>query len=218
MRLIFIGIFRYLKWLVLVSVFLALAVILLANIIIERATKNFVYNDVNSIPHNKVGMLLGTSRYLRSGQPNQYFANRIRAASELFKNHKVDYIVISGDNSEKYYNEPLEMKNALLQLLVPDSIIISDYAGFRTYDSVIRLNKIFGQSSFTIISQKFQNKRAIYISRHFGLNAIGYNATDVKLYNGFKTRLREKFARVKVFIDLLIHKEPRFLGEKIEIK
>ncbi len=210
--------FRYLKWLFIFAALFIIIIIFIADTIIENSTHGYVYDDLNSIPHNKVGMLLGTSKYLRSGQPNQYFANRIKAAIELYKDHKIDYIVISGDNGNKYYNEPLEMKNVLIRSSVPDSVIISDYAGFRTYDSVIRLDKIFGQKSFTIISQEFQNKRAIYISKHFGLNAIGYNAKDVALYDGFKTKLREKFARVKVFVDLMIHKEPKFLGEKIEIK
>jgi len=100
---------------------------------------------------------------------------------------------------------------------IPEGRIVLDYAGFRTYDSVIRINKIFGQTSFTIISQGFHNRRAIYIAKCFNLNAIGYNAKDVNSASAFKTNLREKFARVKVFVDLLINKEPKFLGEKIEI-
>jgi vancomycin permeability regulator SanA len=96
-------------------------------------------------------------------------------------------------------------------------LIHLDYAGFRTYDSVYRLRDIFGQESFTVISQRFHNQRAIYIAKRLGMEAIGYNAKNVDSYSGFKTNTREKFARVKVFIDLLINKKPKFLGEKIEI-
>ncbi len=106
----------------------------------------------------------------------------------------------------------------MVKLGIPDSLIILDYAGFRTYDSVIRLKQIFGQDNFTIISQEFHNKRAIFIANRLGLNAIGFNAKDVDAYMGFKTKLRERFARVNMFIDFILHKEPIFLGQKIEIK
>lgn len=110
------------------------------------------------------------------------------------------------------------MREELLKHGVPDSVIYLDYAGFRTYDSVIRMNKIFGQTNFTIISQKFHNQRAVYIARYLGLDATAYNAKDVSKYYGFKTRVREHFARVKMFLDLWTNKQPKFLGEQIEIR
>jgi SanA protein len=210
--------FKWLKWFTLGITFLITAFVIFANFQIERSGSELVFNDINKIRHNKVGLLLGTSKYFRSGQPNHFYVNRITAAAELLNAGKIDFIVISGDNSEKYYNEPRDMKNDLLKMGIPESRIILDYAGFRTYDSIIRLDKVFGQKSFIIISQRFHNLRAVYIAKSFGLDAIGYNAKDVDKYSGFKTRLREKFARVKVFIDLFFHKEPKFLGEKIEIK
>lgn len=210
--------FKWLKWLMLSAILLITAFVIFANFQIERSGRELVFNDINKIRHNKVGLLLGTSRYFRSGQPNQFYVNRITAAAELLKAGKIDFIVISGDNSEKYYNEPRDMKNDLLKMGISESRIILDYAGFRTYDSIIRLDKVFGQKSFIVISQRFHNLRAVYISKRLGLDAIGYNAKDVAKYSGIKTKIREKFARVKVFIDLTFHKEPKFLGEKIEIK
>jgi SanA protein len=110
------------------------------------------------------------------------------------------------------------MKIELVKLGVPEDKIFLDYAGFRTYDSVIRIQKIFGQTKFTVISQDFHNRRAIFIAMHKKLNAIGFNAEDVNVYKGFKTKLREKFARVKVFLDILFNKEPKFLGQPVDIK
>jgi SanA protein len=196
---------------------IAIGIIIICNAIINKTTKEQVYNDVNLIPHNKIGVILGTSKYLSSGQLNLYFAYRIDAAVELYKAGKVDFFVVSGDNSRKDYNEPLDMKNELVRRGVPENKIFLDYAGFRTYDSVIRMDKIFGQTDFTIISQEFHNQRAVYIANRLGLNAVGFNAKDVDVYNGFKTKVREKFARVKVFVDFVFGKEPRFLGEEIEI-
>jgi SanA protein len=197
---------------------LIIAITWIANDRINRVSEPYVFNDVNKIPHNKVGLLLGTSKYISSGDSNQYFYNRIKATVALFKAGKIDFIVISGDNSQKYYNEPNDMKKALLKLGIPESKIYLDFAGLRTYDSVIRVHEIFGQDSFTVISQEFHNKRAIFIARKLKLKAIGFNAKDVNLYNGFRTNFREKLARVKVFLDLLFSTEPKHLGEKIEVK
>ena len=205
-------------WMVGVASAISLFLIVFANSRIERSSEPYVYSKAQEIPSNKVGLLLGTSKYLRSGKPNQYFANRIAATLELYHAGKIQNIVISGDNSQKDYNEPQDMMDALVAAGIPANRIYLDFAGFRTFDSVFRMNAIFGQSSFTIISQEFHNLRAIYIARTLGLNASGYNAKDVDVYNGFKTQVREKFARVKVLLDIWVGKQPKFLGQKIVIK
>lgn len=93
-----------------------------------------------------------------------------------------------------------------------------DYAGFRTLDSVLRLKKVFGENAVTIISQPFHNQRAVFIANHKDISAVAYNAKDVSINSGFKTQLREKFARVKMLLDLAFGKNAKFYGEKIEIK
>jgi len=189
----------------------------LANILIVNKTRSSVYDNVNDVPNTKVGLVLGTSKYLANGRINLYFKYRIEAAYELYKSGKIKYIVVSGDNHRTEYNEPQQMKDDLIALGVPAEIIYLDYAGFRTLDSVVRMKEIFGQSEFTIISQQFHNERAIYIANHYDIKAYGYNASNVNIKAGLKTQLREKFARVKVFVDFIIHKQPKFLGEPIEI-
>lgn len=184
---------------------------------IVSQSQPFIYADVNQLPHNKVGLLLGTSKLLRSGAPNQYFKFRIEATVALFRAKKIDCVIISGDNSRMGYNEPLDMKQQLMRAGISDSCIFLDYAGFRTFDSVVRANKIFGQTSFTVISQKFHNQRAVYVAQQLELDAVGFNAQDVSAYSGFRTQFREKLARVKVFVDFLFDKEPKFLGEPIQI-
>ena len=195
-----------------------LLLILFCNWKIELTCKTSLYSNLKQVPANKVGLVLGTSKWLRDGRPNLYFKYRIQAAYALYKAGKIKYILVSGDNGFESYNEPREMHNALVKLGVPSEAIVLDYAGFRTLDSVVRCKKVFGQQNVTIISQPFHNKRALYIASNYGMKAIGFNARDVNLYTGFKTQLREKLARVKVFIDLyLINKQPKFLGDKIEI-
>ena len=203
---------------IIILTLLSLISILWANSTINEQTETKIFTETDSIPDNNVGLLLGTSKYLRNGKSNQYFSNRISATVQLYKAGKIKNIVISGDNSKKNYNEPEDMKNELIKHGIPENRIYLDFAGFRTYDSVFRMKEIFGQDKFTIISQEFHNQRAVYIANSLNLDAIGFNAKDVNAYNGFKTKIREKFARVKVFIDLIFDKKPKFLGVKIEIK
>ena len=191
--------------------------LIVCNQTIKKHTAAQIYSEVITIPQNKVGFLLGTSPKLKNGNNNLYFDYRILAAVELYKAGKIKYILISGDNRREEYNEPEEMKKALMQKGVPEKFIYLDYAGFRTLDSVVRAKEVFGQNQLTIISQRFHNERAIYLAEKNGINAIGYNAKDVNAYAGLKTNIRELLARVKMFIDLAIDKQPHFLGEKIII-
>lgn len=185
-----------------------------ANLYVDYKSKDFIYCDLQKIPDNKVGLVLGTSKKLANSADNPYFTKRITAAYELYKAKKIQYIIVSGDNGNKHYNEPQDMKQDLMDLGVPEHVIFLDYAGFRTLDSVFRAKQIFDQDSITIISQEFHNQRAVYIAQYLGLNAIGYNAKDVNSTFGRKTIFREKLARVKVIIDQLIAKGPKYLGDK----
>lgn len=162
-------------------------------------------------------MLLGTSKYAISGQVNLFYKYRITAAYELFQNKKIDYILVSGDNSTNYYNEPKKFKEDLISIGIPEDRIILDYAGFRTLDSVVRSSEVFKENKITIISQKFHNERAVYLAYKHNIKAIAFNAKDVSGRYGLKTHLREYFARVKVFIDLLFNVQPKFLGDPILI-
>jgi SanA protein len=176
-----------------------------------------VYSSVDAIPSNKVGLVLGTSKFNRNGYVNYYYKYRIDAALALYKAGKVTTFIVSGDNGNKEYDEPTQMKEDLIAGGVPEASIYLDYAGFRTLDSIVRASKIFGQKEFTIISQKFHNERAIFLAESYGLKAIAYNAKDVNIKYGFKTHIREKFARVKMLLDITFGVQPKFLGEEIVI-
>ena len=189
----------------------------LCNKAVTDSAGNKLYTDAKDIPYNKVGLLLGTTRNGRHGYINPYYDYRIQAAAILIKAKKIKYLIISGDNGRKEYNEPESMRSDLIHAGIDSTVIYLDYAGFRTFDSMVRLKEIFGQDSVTVISQKFHNERAIYIASKEGITAIGYNAQDVSANQGVKTQLREKLARVKVFVDYLFGTKPKFLGEKIII-
>ncbi len=199
-------------------IFFSLASILTAGFLVKNYAKDKLYNSVEEIPYNKVGLLLGTAKVLPNGLFNLYYRYRINAAIELYNAKKIEFVLVSGDNATKYYNEPATIKRDLIERGIPAEKIFLDYAGFRTFDSIIRSKEVFGQTSITVISQKFHNERAIYIAKNKGINAIGFNARDVYIKYGLKTQIREKFARVKMLADLIFGKQPKFLGEKIPIE
>ena len=209
---------RKFKFVFISFIVLSLTLIFISDYIIVGAAKNKTFSTLSEIPKNKVGLVLGTSKYLKDGRVNLYFTHRINATVQLFKSGKIDFVLISGDNGSVNYDEPNDFKNELLKKGIPEDKIFLDYAGFRTLDSVVRAKEIFGQNSITIISQEFHNERAIYLASKHAVSAVGYNAKDVSLNYGFKTQLREYLARTKAFLDIVIGIEPKFLGNKIEIK
>lgn len=192
--------------------------VFLCNGVIDNAAEGKTFHNIGDIPKNKVGLVLGTSKKLSSGHPNPYYDYRIMATVKLFKANKIDFVLVSGDNGSRYYNEPTTFKKDLVKAGIPGDKIFLDYAGFRTLDSMVRAKVVFGLDEVTVISQKFHNERAIYLAERKGLKAIGFNAKDVSGQNGLKVHVREYFARVKVFVDLIANTQPRFFGKKIEIK
>ena len=188
----------------LVVVDLVIAVAFAANFAIASAAKNKTYSDIGRIPHRRVGLVLGCPERLSDGRFNLFFQARVRAAAELYRQGKVDYLLASGDNNTPGDDEPADLKRELVSQGVPDEKIYLDYAGFSTLDSVFRAKDLFDRNEITIISQEFQNQRAIFIANHTGLDAIGFNADDV-----FSVRnvLRESLARVKAGLDVYVFRK-----------
>ena len=186
---------------------ICLALMLICNLLVVNNAEGKVFSDIDSIKYNKVGLLLGTTPKARIGRiTNYFFIYRIDAAEQLYKAGKIEKILISGDeNSLDGINEPVCMRDSLVARGVPAEAIILDGKGYRTICSVVNANKIFGLKSFTIISQEFHNKRALYQAEHLALdleNIQAYNAEMPKSRRAFLTTIREYFARVKMFLDI----------------
>jgi SanA protein len=143
----------------------------------------------------------------------------METAAELFAMGKIDHFIVSGDNRSMYYNEPMEMRKALLKKGVPASAITLDYAGLRTLDSIIRCKQIFGQEKITVITQSFHSYRALFISEFYDMDAVAMVADEPNFENSIKVRLREYLARPRAVLDLyILGTAPRFMGEKEEVK
>jgi SanA protein len=207
---------RKLWWAILAGI--PAAVCVGCNLWILAATEMQVFDRIEALPERGVGVLLGTGRMTRGGWVNPHFVNRVQAAAELYCAGKIKHILVSGDNHVKGYDEPTDMKDALMAAGVPEQAITLDYAGFRTLDSIVRAKKVFGLNQFTVISGRFHNYRALFIAQRSGINAVAYCAEDVPLRYSLKTKLRECGARFKAVIDLyVLRKKPRLLGEPVTI-
>lgn len=184
-----------------------LIVILTCNWIVSYNAKSKIFDNIEDIPYNKVGLLLGTSPITPEGEHNYYFDYRIEAATELYHSGKISYIIASGgDYSSRPNgcNELISIRDSLIFYDIPDSVIILDYEGVRTLNSIVKAKEIYNLNNFTIISQDFHNERAIYLANKNGIEVIAYNAkTPIILKKRLKNGLREYFARVKMFIDLV---------------
>ncbi len=193
---------------------LALLFSIYCNWYVSYSTQNRIYESVNEIPENEVAVVLGASKYLGVNKKyiNYYFKFRMEKAAELYHAGKVHHLLVSGDNHSKDYDEPTDMKNYLISLGVPAKDITLDYAGFRTFDSIIRAKMVFGLSRFTIVSQEFHNERALFICDRLGIDAIAINAKDV--YRGPNSLLREYLAKTKAVVDLIVGVKPKFLGNE----
>ncbi|HEY8900180.1 MAG TPA: ElyC/SanA/YdcF family protein [Chthoniobacterales bacterium] len=176
---------------------------LLCELAVEIAAWGRCYDRLELVPARKVGLVLGTSKYLTSGGPNLHYQYRIDAAAELFKAGKVEKLIVSGNGTDAYYNEPRMMREDLVARGVPADRILSDEAGLRTFDSVVRAAEVFGAPDCIVVSQPSHNERAIFIGRTRGQDMIGWNARIVDARTDPRTAIRERLARVLAVIDVL---------------
>lgn len=194
--------------------------VLACNLFVIYSSRAKVFRDVSELSRNDVGLVLGTSKKVAPNRPNLHFQNRLKAAALLFREGKVKHLLVSGDNaSSKYYNEPRDMKEALVALGVPAEAITGDPDGIRTLDSIVRAEKIFGLKKFTIISDDFHVPRAIFLAQSQGLDAVALASEEVSRGVSFKARSREWLARVRAVLDVyVLRAEPATLGDPVVIQ
>ena len=179
---------------------------------VERYADGRVYSDVETVPAREYGLVPGTSRLVHGKYLNTYFFNRIRAAVELYRAGKIRKIIVSGDNSRTDYNETGDMERELIAEGVAPEDVLSDFAGFRTLDSVVRARNLFGANEITVISQRFHCERAIYLAARNGIDAVGFEADEVAPRSiRLKLAVREALARVMAVLDAeILNTKPHF--------
>jgi SanA protein len=182
----------------------------------RAAAAGRVFQSVAEVPQNDIALVLGTSRTTPRGSTNLHFNQRIAAAAALYHAGKVRHLLVSGDNHVAGYDEPTDMRDALVAAGVPASAITLDYAGFRTLDSVVRAKLVFGLQHCTIVTEEFHCPRALWIARQNGIDAVAFAAPDLKSARWtLRVKARECFARAWCGIDLyVLHRGPKFPGPR----
>jgi SanA protein len=194
-------------------VLLPAAALLWADRACRAAAAGRIFRHTAALPTNDVALVLGTARLTAGGRPNLHFTQRVRAAAQLYHSGKVRHLLVSGDNHIASYDEPTDLRDALVALGVPDAAITRDYAGFRTLDSVVRANTVFGLRRFTIVTEEFHCPRAVWIARQRGLDAVAFAAPDLGPRWSLRVKAREVAARAWCAVDLyLLGRQPRFPG------
>ena len=185
--------------------------ILRISILLSSRPQIFLPADV---PEAKVALVLGAGLN-RDGSPGVVLQDRVRRASELYFSGKVEKLLMSGDNTSDYYNEPAAMKTFALTLGVPQEDIILDYAGQRTYDSCFRAKAIFGVDHLIVVTQAYHLPRALFICNTFDIEANGVLAddSDYRLRSYAFWWVREILASVNAVWDVYISHPQPILGE-----
>ncbi|MCB5178117.1 SanA/YdcF family protein [Streptomyces antimicrobicus] len=165
-------------------------------------------------PASQVAVVFGAG--LWNGRPTPYLARRLDAAAELYRTGKVKVVLVTGDNSREEYDEPTSMRGYLREHGVPDERIVSDFAGFDTWDSCVRAREIFGVQRAVLISQGFHIRRAVALCQAAGLDPYGVGVADEHDATWYYGGAREVFAAGKAALDATFKPEPRFLGPKEE--
>ena len=201
------------KWSVLMSMIAVPAFVAFANVRVLDAGHNKTFEDLNIVPHHRVGIVLGCAPMIR-GVKNPFFESRIAMAARLYHAGKVDRLLVSGDHGTKFYDEPTAMEEALLKKGVPVNAVTKDFAGFRTLDTMVRANKVFGLSDATVVTDDFHLARSLYFARGAGIVADGVPSKSAENNMTRTVEFREILARSQAVIDQeILHTGPKFLGK-----
>lgn len=167
---------------------------------------------VADAPARDVAVVFGAG--LWRGRPSPYLAHRLDAAAELYRTGRVEVVLVTGDNSRIEYDEPDAMRTYLTERGVPDDRIVSDYAGFDTWDSCVRAKRIFGVERALLVSQGFHIRRAVALCRSAGVDSYGVGVAEPHDATWYYGGVREMFAAGKASVDAVFRPDPRFLGAR----
>ena len=197
--------------------FLLLAALgVLAMVLPRMATSLYSMNRIyknEEAPASRLAIVFGAG-LRRDGSPTAVLRDRVETAAALYFTGKVEKILMSGDNSYEYYNEPGSMKEYALSLGVPETAIVMDYAGRRTYDTCYRAKAIFGVEEALLVTQGFHLPRALFLCNALGIDSYGIEANN----NSYRGRslmiwnIREQIATLGAFIDVYVSNPLPVLG------
>jgi len=207
---------RILRKFIKVGFFGGIILFIIINITVYFYGKRYIYNDVNKVPNTYTAIIPGASVY-SDGSLSPILYDRVTMGIKLYKKGKIKRFLVSGDHGTRNYDEVNNMKSFMLRRGVKKSDIFLDHAGFDTYSTLVRAQKIFMVKDVIFVSQKYHLSRALFIARFKGLKAYGFEADRRKYIHIRYYKFRELLANIKAFYEVFTNASPRYLGKKIPI-
>ncbi|MBM3188309.1 MAG: hypothetical protein FJZ90_06245 [Chloroflexi bacterium] len=173
-------------------------------------------HTTESVPARSVAIVFGAG-YWPDGTLSPVLEDRVHTAAELYRLGKAEKLLMTGDNSTRYYNEPQQMRLYAQQLGVPDEDIVLDYAGRRTYDSCYRARRIFRVTEAILVTQHYHLDRALFTANALGMDVVGV-AADRRPYLYIQRYWwRELLATSLAWWEVTVSRPEPILGEELPI-
>ena len=128
--------------------------------------------NLADVGHVGVAIVLGAGLEA-DGSPSPYLQGRLEAAAQLWRDGKVEQILLTGDHSTPYHDEPGSMRDYLLAHGVTRDALVLDDAGVDTHASCLRAHDVYGVRQAVVITQDYHLPRALFECRHAGIDAVG---------------------------------------------
>lgn len=181
---------------------------------VRVGAEGHLYSE-RDVPRAPVALVLGAQVY-EGGSPSPFLTARLEIARRLLAAGKVRAILVSGDHMRWEYNEPGVMHEWLVARGVPTNKVVLDHAGFDTYDSCARANRVFGVRRAIVVTQTYHLARAVTVCRRLGVDAVGVGDDTVRRFEvpWRISATREHGACVKAVVDVVSGRDPVHLGRR----
>jgi SanA protein len=195
-------------WRFLVVTILLFVITLGINLYIIFSTEDGIVFQIANLPQREFALVLGTEPLRPDGSTNLHFIKRTDLAAKVYLSGKAARLLISGNKNNRGFNEVLEMKNRILSKDIPETALELDFDGNRTWESVRRTKETYHLQKVIIITDAFHAPRAIFLCRHFGIDAVAM-CPDKDPFSLWFVRynVKEYFARLVAVFDIMTGKK-----------
>lgn len=164
-------------------------------------------HSISEVTPAPVAMVLGASVKL-DGTPSDALRDRVMVGIQLYKEGKASKLLMTGDDGGFHANEVATMKRLAVEAGVPETDILVDGQGYRTYESCKRAVQVFNIRESIIVTQRFHLARALYLCSNLGMEAQGV-AADLQPYERIVFFTARDFAAsLKAWWDINIDAPP----------
>ncbi len=196
---------RY-KWLKILGSLAALCAIIITVLVVNV---RFAYRD-RMLPAGKLEraqaiIVLGAS-VKPDGTPSDALQDRLDTGIDLYHKNLAPVLFLTGDDGRFHVNEIQSMQTYVLAHGVPQSAIMTDGQGYRTYESCSRAVSIFNIKQAILVTQNFHLPRALYLCNKLGMDATGTSADKHTYVRIVYFTVRDWLASFEAWIDVNIRK------------